>query len=342
MIALCVGLRGKRTEALLDDAVSGLTQLGQDVDLRFVDNVGDLASTILDRKNKHIIAFISDVDVAMAGVLSKFNGEFFLLYADPVAVAIDRFEAGGDIRVDIRDLMRKLVQVIDIQAFPNCITIDCDRDRGRSVFFEKLAELFSGGPLTAILPPMTGADLPVSMAGSHQEIDIMARGALSPFRKLKNGSVPDRFLISRQLFVGTSESGAMSSEPLDVTGRARLLVFGPYVHLPRGHWSVRMVVGFSEELIGNTLVFDVSENYGADVRCQSKITVSKAGRSEIFMSFQHDEPSYPVEVRTFSERSIIDGYLSIGFVEFTLNKWPDELYNQSKTDEEFRSGVSFS
>jgi len=35
--------------------------------------------------------------------------------------------------------------------------------------------------------------------------------------------------------------------PIDVTGRGRILVFGPYFNLPPGQWSATIVIGFSAE-----------------------------------------------------------------------------------------------
>jgi hypothetical protein len=35
------------------------------------------------------------------------------------------------------------------------------------------------------------------------------------------------------------------------------LIYGPYIHLPRGSWTARVVVGFSAEAAGHTYLIDI-------------------------------------------------------------------------------------
>jgi hypothetical protein len=38
-----------------------------------------------------------------------------------------------------------------------------------------------------------------------------------------------------------------ATRPLDITGRPRILLFGPFISLPPGNWSAKVVLGFSKE-----------------------------------------------------------------------------------------------
>jgi hypothetical protein len=96
-----------------------------------------------------------------------------------------------------------------------------------------------------------GADLPV--AGEK-----LIEGALSPYHRYFLSGRLDEIVWARDLFLRSD--GGSPGEPIDATGGARYLVYGPYTQLPSGHWTARVVLGFSPETVGSLFVVDAVAN----------------------------------------------------------------------------------
>lgn len=126
-------------------------------------------------------------------------------------------------------------------------------------------------------------------------------------------------LIGPEFFVVTA-TGKAPAAPLDATGRARGLVHGPFVRLPRGDWIARCVHRYSEDLASASFVIDVVSFAGGSLhehaRSSFKIPTS-SGLVEITLQFRVEDPSVPLEVRLFAERAIFSGEIVLGPVVFT-------------------------
>ncbi|MTI44455.1 hypothetical protein E1178_12635 [Roseibium hamelinense] len=130
---------------------------------------------------------------------------------------------------------------------------------------------------------------------------------------------PDTPLIAtKELFLVGDKPEDHVDAPLDMTGRPRFIVFGPYIHIPVGTWLVRLVVSFSEEALGIPAVVDIgaSDERGFRELSRTHIIASTAGRTDISLSFQNDNPLASLQVRLATEKSVFDGLIAIGFAEF--------------------------
>src|SRR5205085_5563381 len=111
---------------------------------------------------------------------------------------------------------------------------------------------------------------------------------------------------------GTDGPRIPASGPIDITGRARVLIFGPYINLPPGPWSATAVVGFSAETAGMSFMIEVTAGPQlAHTRVQS------IGEQVIETDLQFridDSANQPVEIRIVNERAAFDGRLVLGRV----------------------------
>jgi hypothetical protein len=68
----------------------------------------------------------------------------------------------------------------------------------------------------------------------------LAEGAIAPFVSyLTTGNLPP-LLWERELFFSGETGAERAADPIDITGRARCLLHGPYVTLPPGAWSLAL------------------------------------------------------------------------------------------------------
>jgi hypothetical protein len=100
----------------------------------------------------------------------------------------------------------------------------------------------------------------------------------------------------------------------DLTGAARILYYGPYLHLPDGNWTVRMMVGFTEGVRGTPFSIEVF----CGTRLLALATMFPAGKGVFHGSFKfaHDAPQEALEIRVRSDRGAIGGQIALGRMEF--------------------------
>jgi hypothetical protein len=155
-----------------------------------------------------------------------------------------------------------------------------------------------------------------SADGLSDHEQAIVGGALQPYVGYFAGGELEPIVWEPDLFF-TNEDRAdgrlrPAVRPIDVTGRARILIFGPYINLPPGAWSATIVTAFSAETAGNSFVVEVTA--GVQLGYER---VQPAGEQviEINLQFTIDESiSQPVEIRLISERAAFDGRLVLGYV----------------------------
>jgi hypothetical protein len=100
--------------------------------------------------------------------------------------------------------------------------------------------------------------------------------------------------------------------PIDLTGRARFLVFGPYINLPPGPWSATIVAAFSAEAAGCSFIIEVAA--GIQLAYER---VQPTGEQVIETNLQFtigNSVDQPVEIRIVIERAAFDGRMALGYV----------------------------
>lgn len=95
--------------------------------------------------------------------------------------------------------------------------------------------------------------------------------------------------------------------PVDLSGPARCVLYGPYLHLPPGRWSARLVLG----LAGH----DGTESFTVEIVCgeviaKGSFSAQGSGLFEVRMDFTHRDPQIPIEFRLFLDAGAIYGWLS--------------------------------
>ncbi len=142
-------------------------------------------------------------------------------------------------------------------------------------------------------------------------------GALEPYVKYFHGGgelepivwEPELFLANEAAADGRPKP---ATGPIDITGRARFLIFGPYINLAPGPWSATAVIGFSAETAGLSFVIEIAA--GTQL-CYARVQPTGEQVIETDLQFTIDDSAnQPLEIRIFSERAAFDGRLVLGHV----------------------------
>lgn len=127
----------------------------------------------------------------------------------------------------------------------------------------------------------------------------------SGYQALMDGRRPDKIVWPGAICLSGDRHDQSMSGPVEMTGPARILSFGPYLHLPAGHWSAEMRFFVSGNRSKNFIVMEITA--GADILAIGQGELPAAGVFAMSVPFAVKEPAIPVEVRSVLRRGAIEG-----------------------------------
>ncbi len=142
----------------------------------------------------------------------------------------------------------------------------------------------------------------------------LVQGALGSYAVWFDGEPLAELVWTRELFFMAGNK-ASPTIPIDLrdTSNGRILVFGPYLELPSGYWSAKVVLGLSSEAIGQTLTIEAVSGI---VLASAQLLVRGSGVLSTEVNFTIDEKlARPVEIRVIVGRDSTPGQLAFGHVE---------------------------
>jgi hypothetical protein len=148
-----------------------------------------------------------------------------------------------------------------------------------------------------------------------ERVTRIVDGALSGYGEFFAGRPMRQFTWSRELFLVIGDS-RRPTEPIDVAGGSRYLIYGPYIHLPPGSWSARIVLGFSTEAVGN--IFLVDACYANRQIGAVSFRAENAGMHTAEINFSlSDAGGQGVEIRVMVMSEQAHGWLAFGQASLT-------------------------
>jgi hypothetical protein len=129
-----------------------------------------------------------------------------------------------------------------------------------------------------------------------------ARDAVMAYDGLCWGRPVQEIVWPMELF--TRLDGRPARAPVELTGPARALFWGPYMHLPAGDWTARVEFEIDGALSGVEAMTDVIVN---EVVNEKTFEMPAKGIFAYDLSFHVANPHLPVEIRLFTKRSAIEG-----------------------------------
>jgi hypothetical protein len=140
------------------------------------------------------------------------------------------------------------------------------------------------------------------------------RGAFAGYEECFVGRGLGQIVWNRDLFIANDpEKG--TSDALDVSGGARILIFGPYIHLPPCPWTAQVRLGFSQEAAGHVFLIDA---YSDRQLAAATLKPPSGGIYVADLSFSLGEPSgQGFQIRVAVSEDNAKGQLVFGEVVLT-------------------------
>jgi len=149
------------------------------------------------------------------------------------------------------------------------------------------------------------------LAHLGEETAAMINGAVGAYSNYLG--LQDQITWARDLFHG--EGGKPVPSVIEVTGKARNLIYGPYVALPPGDWTADLVLGFSEDAIDTTFQVDV---FAGSILNVTSTKPALPGVHMVSINFIIEEANDNlVEIRLYNETAAIFGQIALAHAILT-------------------------
>lgn len=128
----------------------------------------------------------------------------------------------------------------------------------------------------------------------------------------------------RETFFSGDRLGESLDDVVDLTGRARCLIYGPYLHVPVGRWNAKLSFNIDEDCYGQIFTIEI---HSSELLSRLRICPQGVGPFEVIVPVDVVDPRTAIEIRLLMDSGAIEGRLSSWAVEWlrAVNlQFPDE------------------
>jgi len=321
MMVLSVGLPGMFTDwgervisALIARAYGPANTLS-------ANTLADIAETIVVTDMEHLILGVRQPDARLRKALLASVKPMIVFLEDPTRSALHLLtKYGYSVAAAVRAVSGCCVTLMDFRRMDNALILHPARDSAEfeAIVRKVAAHLrlsLSEADLVEVVREVSIGDLDDTrktiLDGLKDREQAMLRETLGAYADAFEGKELGKLVWPRDLFAIADMPDEPATRDIDIAGRARCLVFGPYMQLFAGGWKARVVVGFSRETVGTSFVIDVATKATIG---HTRITPDSAGVYEVLIDFTIEESDQPIEIRIFNERPAFEGHIALGFV----------------------------
>lgn len=187
---------------------------------------------------------------------------------------------------------------------------------------EGLLRTFAGEandePLWSAVEKFCARHLPEGRAPQLDEAIVSSKAiqsAVAPiYQSAATGTQPAEIIWPRPCFFDGDNPGQVAPPWIEVAGGARILFYGPYLHLPRGQWRVTAKLAFSDDLDKSAFSIEVVSDQPL---ARGRIKPQRSGVFTASFDFAHTNAAHPLEVRISTDHGLIFGRMALIDVRFT-------------------------
>jgi len=286
------------------------------VDMLKLSTIEALRSEMQARTNRHLLLYSDCPAPAAVDLITQASPPVLVFADDPVRVAQSlQSRLGSDPIASIRTTALSFATLHDLVLRSTRTRVLAPHDWPSLADFLAQAAKFLALPTNAEdiakVVSQFGALEEWQIAIADPQLKILPGGGIvSPFRSIFDMQEADNFFWPAALFFGTDPLGSPLQKQIDLTGPARPLLYGPYMHLPPGPWEMRIRFTVAENKSGNALLFEWLE--GGDIKQSARVSaLPESGQFQFSLQIRVVDPREPLQLRM----SILEGAIE-GIFEF--------------------------
>ncbi len=144
---------------------------------------------------------------------------------------------------------------------------------------------------------------------AHTTLDSpLVASYLDPLWASLSGTLPRAIVWPRECFLNGDLMGDPLPLVMELAGRARILLYGPYLPLPTGHWRATGCFGFSPDIEKLPFIFEVVT---PNSLMRGFFEVQSGGFFTVDLEFQITDLLIPIEIRLASQESALEGQAAL-------------------------------
>jgi hypothetical protein len=324
MIFFSIGLPCRLTE-WCDAVISRLAEISLGpVPIALVDTPEDLGLDLIRSRASHVVAGARKPTSRLRSALVDTHTNFVLVLSDPRLAVADLMQNHGcGLVYAVKFVANSYACIAQFARLDGALVFDAERPDGdamgmASAIAQHLGLACSQTDIETVIAarpkPEQREDDGVSVwwEGLGADGQSLVQGVLAGYSEFRSTGLPGGMVWDRALFLIGDAPAESATRAIDVTGRSRCLLFGPYISLPPGPWIATATIGFSQELVGAGFTVEIYAGTRLGiVRLQpAREQVMQATIDFII----EDGSDHEVEIRVFSERAAFDGRIVLGSV----------------------------
>ncbi|MGA8757181.1 MAG: hypothetical protein WB611_12805 [Stellaceae bacterium] len=297
-----------------------------------VNTLEELAVAVLRTRASHLVACSRQPVVRLQTEIVQGKRPFVVAIGDPRAALRNLSErAGYDVGGAARAVASSCAAMLTLTRAPGALVISDGNATDSIAVAAAIADHFevptSRSEIATIVSELCEAGLTPDhdedsawWNGLGEREQAIVNGALLPYvSHLVTNAELEPFVWEPELFYIFEDPPTSSLipaiRPVDITGRARVLVYGPFINLPPGSWSANVILGFSAEAAGMSFTVEV---FAGRQLSHTYVEPADGQIIEANLHFVIDNSvDQPVQIRVVSGRPAFDGRLALGYVTMT-------------------------
>ena len=259
----------------------------------------DAAVALMAGKAGHTVVGVRQPDPQLLTALAETHARFAVTLESPRSAAADLLtDTGAEPRLVTRAVANSCASALRFPALPGALLLRPESVRANIAewvlalarHFDFTASEAAVAAAVAAFPP-TRADPGEGddswPAAIPEPARMAMRGAFAGYEACFAGHGLGRIVWNRELFLA-NHLEKRASDALDISGGARILIFGPYIHLPPCPWTAQVRLGFSEGAAGHVFLIDA---YSDRQLAATTLQPPSGGIFVADLSFSLGEPS---------------------------------------------------
>jgi len=230
------------------------------VDIVSANTLEELGLALIKSSTSHFIVASRVPSDGLRNVLTEHNTRYVVALDDPRAAFQNLVTKHGlDTIAATRAVAGSCASLLNYTMTEDALVLRAERE-GRDPLgtAQTIARHFALDVAPADIAQIVVGLADISLTSAPSDIDtwwsdleepkrVIAVSALDGYVEHFAGRGLGKLIWSRDLFFVGDDPRQPADRPIDITGRIRNLVFGPYIILPPGSWVATVVLGFSRE-----------------------------------------------------------------------------------------------
>ena len=280
-----------------------------------------LLQAMIERPSQHILVSQQQPGSWLHRALAAANGRCVVALADPRACVAELAAAPGSTLIDVvSGVANSCATLTSYLSLPGALVLRAEDALDAVAMARSIAghlqlpssdeDIFRA---LDTVPPLDPAAVATAAWGGPFDASelVLINGALAGYAEYFSGGSLGDLVWAPNLFI-VGDTHRRLDSPIDITGRGRCLIYGPYIRLPPGRWTADITMACVQ--LGG------SKDFTVDVATNIKLTeilisVVDQGEVQTSLPFVLDPANESaVEVRLSINHAAFEGRLALGAV----------------------------